>query len=146
TSSPERVGSAGPPAGDDPAVSLRNERGAALTTSTSDGTLLARALGIATDPLSHAAGAGGIAVGLERQMRAALWPVTWGYALDQLLGAISDDAAAAARGHFLANVAAGGALPVLRVGRQPYGVLAATSLAQWRLLDPPPPHALVVPP
>ena len=36
-------------AGDDPAVSMRNERGAALTTSGTDGTLLARALGIAVD-------------------------------------------------------------------------------------------------
>jgi hypothetical protein len=144
TNNTESVRSAWSPAGDQ-AVSLRNERGAALTTSSSDGTLLARALGIATDPLSHAAGAGGIAVGLERQMRAALWPVTWGYALDQLLGAVSDDAVATARGHFLTNVAAGGALPVLRVGRQPYGVLAATSLAQWRLLDPPDLDALMVP-
>jgi len=145
TNNTESVRSAWTPAGDDPAVSLRNERGAALTTSSSDGTLLARALGIATDPLSHAAGAGGITVGLERQMRAALWPVTWGYALDQLLGAISDDAVATARGHFLASVTAGGALPVLRAGRQPYGVLAATSLAQWRLLDPPDLDAQMVP-
>ena len=145
TNNTESVRSAWTPAGDDPAVSLRNERGAALTGSSSDGMLLARALGIATDPLSHAAGAGGIAVALERQMRAALWPVTWGYALDQLLGAISDDVVATARGHFLANVAAGGALPVLRVGRQPYGVLTATSLAQWRLLDPSDLDAVLVP-
>ena len=37
-------------AGEDPAASLRNERGAALATSSSDGTLLARALGIARRP------------------------------------------------------------------------------------------------
>ena len=70
-------------------------------------------------------------------MRIALWPVTWGYMLDQLAGELSDDAIAAARAHFLASVAAGGALPTLRLGRQPYGVLAVTSLGQWRLLDPP---------
>ena len=69
-------------------------------------------------------------------MRTALWPVTWGYMLDQLAGELSDDAIAAARAHFLANVAAGGALPALRLGRQPYGVLPATSLRRWRLLDP----------
>jgi hypothetical protein len=145
TNNTETVRSTWTPAGDDPAVSLRTERGAALTGSSSDGTLLARALGIATDPLSHAAGAGGGTVRLERNMRAALWPVTWGYALDQLLGAISDDAVATARGHYLTSVAAAGALPVLRVGRQPYGVLAATSLTQWRLLDPPDLDALMVP-
>ena len=44
-------------------------------------------------------------------MRIALWPVTWGYMLDQLAGELSDDAIAAARAHFLASVAAGGALP-----------------------------------
>ena len=39
-------------------------------------------------------------------MRTALWPATWGYMLDQLAGELSDDALAAARAHFLANVAA----------------------------------------
>ena len=145
TNNTETVRSAWTPAGDDAAVSLRNERGAALTGSSSDGTLLARALGLATDPLSHVAGAGGSTVALERQMRAVLWPVTWGYALEHLLGAISDDAVATARGHYVTNVTAAGALPVLRIGRQPYGVLAATSLAQWRLLDPPDLDALLVP-
>ena len=124
------------PAGDDPAASLRNERGAALVTSGSDGTQLARALGIAADPLAHAAGAGGAAVLTERQMRTVLWPATWGYMLDQLAGDLSGGALAAARAHLIASVAASGALPALRLGRQPYGVLAATSLAQWRLLDP----------
>ncbi len=137
--------SAWTPAGDDPAVSLRNERGAVLTSSGSDGTLLARALGIAVDPLTHAAGAGGAAVAFERQLRIALWPATWGYMLDQLAGDISDDAIATARAHFLANVTAGGALPALRLGRQPYGVLATTSLRQWRLLDPPDLDAQLVP-
>ncbi|MCX5065997.1 hypothetical protein OOJ91_08885 [Micromonospora lupini] len=145
TNNTESVRSGWMPAGGDPAVSLRNERGAALTTPNSDGAVLTRALGIATDPLGHVDGAGGGAVGLERLMRVALWPVTWGYALEHLLGPISDDAVALARGHFLTNVAAGGGLPVVRVGRQPYGVLAATSLAQWRLLDPPDLDALMVP-
>ena len=36
-------------------------------------------------------------------MRTALWPVTWGYMLDQLAGELPDDAIAAARAHFLAT-------------------------------------------
>ena len=92
TNNTQSVRSAWAPAGDDPAVSLRNERGASLVTSGSDGNLLARALGIAADPLTHAAGAGGVAIAAERQMRTALWPVTWGYLLDQLVGGLSDDA------------------------------------------------------
>jgi hypothetical protein len=136
TNNTQSVRSAWSLAGDDPAVTLRNERGAALTTSGTDGALLARALGIAVDPLTHAAGAGGAAIARERQMRIALWPVTWGYMLDQLAGDLSDETIATARGHYLANVAAAGSLPTLRLGRQPYGVLAVTSLGQWRLFDP----------
>ena len=136
TNNTQWVRSAWATAGDDPAVGLRNERGASLVTSGSDGNLLARALGIAADPLTHAAGAGAAAVAAERQMRTALWPVTWGYLLDQLVGGLSDDAVATARAHFLTSVAASGALPTLRLGRQPYGLLAVTSLGQWRLLDP----------
>ena len=136
TNNTQWVRSAWAPAGDDPAVGLRNERGASLVTSGSDGDLLARALGIAADPLTHAAGADAVDVAAERQMRTSLWPVTWGYLLDQLAGGLSDDAVATAREHFLTNVAASGALPTLRLGRQPYGLLAVTSLRQWRLLDP----------
>ena len=138
TNNTESVRSAWTPAGDDPAVSLRNERGAALATSGSDGTLLARALGIAVDPLTPRRRRRRRRPSLvERQMRTALWPATWGYMLDQLAGELSDDAIAAARAHFLDDVTAGGALPALRLGRQPYGVLPVTSLRQWRLLDPP---------
>jgi hypothetical protein len=136
TNNTQSVRSVWTPAGDDPAVSLRNERGAALATGGSDGNLLARTLGIAADPLTHAAGSGAATVLAERQMRTALWPVTWGYVLDQLVGELSDDAVATARAHFITSVAASGALPTLRLGRQPYGVLAVTSLGQWRLLDP----------
>jgi hypothetical protein len=73
TNNTQSVRSAWTTAGDDPAVSLRNERGAPLVTSGSDGNLLARALGIAADPLTHAAGSGAATVLAERQMRTALW-------------------------------------------------------------------------
>src|SRR5205823_11923938 len=79
TNNTPSVRSAWTPTGDDPAVSLRNERAGALVASGSDGAALARALGIAVDPLAHAAGAGAAAALMERQMRTALWPVTWGY-------------------------------------------------------------------
>jgi hypothetical protein len=123
-------------AADDRVASLRTERGAALVGGGTDGDLLARALGIAADPLTHAAGAGGAAVADERRMRVALWPATWGYMLDQLAGEVSEETLAAARAHVLANVAASGALPAVRLGRQPYGVLPVTSLERWRMLDP----------
>jgi uncharacterized small protein (DUF1192 family) len=124
------------PTSEDAAISLRTERGPALTASSSDGTYLARALGLALAPMANTTGAGAVGVLNERQMRTLLWPVTWGYLLDQLAGQIPEDARVAGRTHFLDSVTAFGPLPALRAGRQPYGVLPVTSLAQWRMLDP----------
>ncbi len=136
TNNTATVRSAWSPAGADPTVSLRAERGAAPTAGQADAVLLGRALGTGTGPLGQALGATGGAVLGERQMRTMLWPVTWGYLLDHLMGEIPDEVVAAARSHYLAHVASGGPLPVLRLGKQPYGVLPVTSLGQWRQLDP----------
>ncbi|MBE2315697.1 hypothetical protein DVA67_006905 [Solirubrobacter sp. CPCC 204708] len=123
--------------GEDPAVVLKHERGPALTASpNSDGALTARALGVAVEPFTHATGAQGASVVNERNLRTALWPATWGHLLDQLTDELSDETVATARAHFLTSVAAGGGLPALRLGRQPYGVLPAISLSQWRQYDP----------
>ena len=78
-----------------------------------------------------------------RQMATALWPATWGYYLGNLIGldgtGLTLDAIAWAREHFIAHVRAFGPLPTLRVGRQPYGVLPVTLLADWtpRVADDP---------
>ena len=69
-------------------------------------------------------------------MVAALWPATWGYMLEQLAGGLADGALAETRSHVLGHVRSHGALPVVRAGSQPYGVLPATSLERWSLLDP----------
>jgi hypothetical protein len=120
------------------ARSWRTERGAPLN-STGDGSdadRLSGALGLVGEPLAHA-GEGD--AGGERdaaQMATALWPATWGYALRQLFGGLSDEAVADARAHVLGHVRGRGPLAALRLGRQPYGLLPATSLARWALLDP----------
>jgi hypothetical protein len=68
-------------------------------------------------------------------MATALWPATWGYFLTQMVGfdgtGLSLPAIDLARAHALAHVRPGGPLPVLRIGRQPYGVLPVTSLDDW---------------
>jgi hypothetical protein len=78
-----------------------------------------------------------------RHMNTALWQATWGYFLLQMLGvggtnespfsevSIDDDIAWARR-HFIDYVRAGGPLPAVRVGKQPYGVLPVTSLTAWK--------------
>jgi hypothetical protein len=70
-----------------------------------------------------------------RAMATALWPATWGYFLSQMVGfngtGLTLAGRAWARAHALDHLRPGGPLPVLRLGRQPYGVLPVTSLDSW---------------
>ena len=65
-----------------------------------------------------------------RELVAGLWPALWGNALTDRfgLGGIAELIGAWAAD----NLEPLGPLPVLRVGSQPYGVLPATSLADWQ--------------
>src|SRR5262249_19337157 len=78
-------------------------------------------------------------------MTTALWPVTWGYFLAQMIGFDGTGLTVAGRdwvrAHAIAHVRPGGPLPVLRCGRQPYGVLPVTSLDAW---TPPPADGVAV--
>jgi len=70
----------------------------------------------------------------QRSMNTALWPVSWGYFLGNMLGSeagLDPSAVDWARAHFLSNVRCGGPLPLLRAGRQPYGILPVSSLQGW---------------
>ena len=78
-------------------------------------------------------------------MNRALWPSTWGYYLEQMMGlgdfngqqpgafpeAEIDANLECAQQHFLDHVRAGGPLPTLRAGKQPYGILPVTALDLW---------------
>ncbi|NLD67658.1 MAG: hypothetical protein GX644_02470, partial [Limnobacter sp.] len=72
----------------------------------------------------------------QRSMNLALWQAGWGYYFGNLVGfdgtGLTPAALAWAREHFASHVRAGGALPVLRCGRQPYGLLPVTSLDLWQ--------------
>ena len=74
-----------------------------------------------------------------RQMNTALWQATLGYFLLQMLGVgetsespLTDPDIAWVRSHFIDHVRAGGPLPSLRIGKQPYGILPVTSLNAWK--------------
>lgn len=73
---------------------------------------------------------------LAAAMSRALWPATWGYWLTQFVGVgtagLSRDDCAWIRDHAVRFVRPGGPLPVVRVGRQPYGVLPVTALTRFR--------------
>jgi hypothetical protein len=71
-----------------------------------------------------------------RSMNLALWQVGWGYYLSNMVGfdgtGLTQSTLAWAREHFASHVRSGGPFPVLRCGRQPYGVLPVTSLDLWQ--------------
>jgi hypothetical protein len=69
-------------------------------------------------------------------MNLALWQVGWGYYLTNMVGfngtGLIPNLIAWAREHFASSVRSGGPYPVLRAGRQPYGLLPVTSLDLWK--------------
>ena len=111
----------------------------------SDGEELARALGLPTTLLARTGNTDAYEQREARDMNRALWPSTWGYYLEQMigLGAVNGDRPGVfpenlidvnvewARQHFVDHVRAGGPLPTIRVGKQPYGVLPVTALDLW---------------
>ena len=103
----------------------------------SDGDRLARALGIAPATFAHVDGAAGTEFDDAREMDTLLWPGR-GYYLDQLFAPLMSTATQQdVRRHALDRVRARGPLALLRVGRQPYGVLPATALGGWQNLGEP---------
>ncbi|UVO50211.1 hypothetical protein M0208_06625 [Sphingomonas sp. SUN019] len=111
----------------------------ALAGSAADGSaaaITARALGIGD---AHLIGLPGgerdvgetLAVAVAR----TLWPATWGYWLTQFVGIGAGGLRAEdcewARDHAERFVRPGGPLPVVRIGRQPYGVLPVTALTRF---------------
>ena len=71
-----------------------------------------------------------------RSMNVALWQVGWGYYLTNMAGfdgtGLTPGLLTWARSHFVSYLRSGGPYPVLRCGRQPYGLLPVTSLDLWQ--------------
>jgi hypothetical protein len=127
---------------DDPDQSFDDRKNAPLFTPTSEPTLkrdgqwLAEALGV--DPALFAAvhAAGGKDQMRARAMQRALWPATIGYWMDKLMTPVfSDDAIADTRRYFTQYVSGRGAVPAIRIGGQPYGILPTTAFSRIRWLD-----------
>jgi hypothetical protein len=96
--------------------------GAALGLSPGDVSAVLGRIGGAAD--THALDA--------KALNTALWPTTWGYLFEGLIGlgqaGLSPDLVDRARAHFIDHVRGLGSFPPIRVGRQPYGILPTTSL------------------
>jgi hypothetical protein len=119
----------------DAATSFIVEQGSPLVRDGdgSGGDALATALGIPAEVFAYV-GQADMKLDGARHMNTALWRGTFGYFLDQLMSeradSISTEALDDTRQHFVDYVRAGGPLPALRIGMQPYGVLPMIALDQ----------------
>ncbi|MEO8827575.1 hypothetical protein [Lapillicoccus sp.] len=128
---------------DDPDQSFADRQGTPLFTPVADpmdkrdGQWVAEALGIDPAVLTGVHGAGGSDQLQARAMQQAMWPATLGYWMDKMMTPVfNDETVAQARSFFTGYVRGRGAVPSLRVGRQPYGILPTTAFSRIGWLSP----------
>ena len=122
---------------DDADESFDDRKNAPLFTTTEDiwakqdGQWLAEALGVASGLVATVHASGGQDQAQARAMQRALWPATLGYWMDKMMTPVfGDDVVEATRDFFTRYVSGRGALPALRIGGQPYGVLPTTAFSR----------------
>ena len=105
-----------------------------------DGQWLAEFLRLDPAFVSAVHGSGGVDQAQSRAMQAALWPATLGYWMQTLFTPnpgtspiFPDEVIAETRSFFTSFVSGRGALPAIRIGGQPYGILPVTAFSriQW---------------
>jgi competence ComEA-like helix-hairpin-helix protein len=90
---------------------------------------VALGLGSKPDVFKHLFSADDRSEDYAAAMNAALWPVLGQYFLQYMIpGTVDTEQLSAAGDHFSRFVRASGPLPILRIGRQPYGVLPVTRI------------------
>lgn len=105
--------------------------------SRSDGQFLADALGIDYDVLHHIRNADYRDIKEAMCMNTALWPTTLGYYLRHLLHPMfSSTEINRVKSHFQSHVLGRGRIPAIRVGSQPYGILATTAFSKLAYDNP----------
>jgi hypothetical protein len=101
-----------------------------------DGAWLAGLLGLPAEVMRESVNYWGADQAQARAMNVALWPGTLGYYLEQLLDPVLDEQTVGQTRDFFTRFVSGrGTVPLVRVGRQPYGILPATvwsRLTWWR--------------
>ena len=121
-----------PPQDADGSRSYAAERTGITAAAGRDGPRWCGALGLSNETATHFAGADGREEERARAMARALWPVTWGYFLAQMMDPVfSTENIESARQFFVNHVRGRGPYSAFRVGNTPYGLLPVTSLAQW---------------
>lgn len=101
-----------------------------------DGQWLAEYLGIDPAVFQNIHNAGSTDQAAARAMNVALWPATLGYWMESMMaGVFTPQAIEQTRDYFNRFVLGGGAIPAIRIGAQPYGILPATTISRMRWLD-----------
>lgn len=117
----------------DPGELWAAEFGSAASSAGTAALALTSALGLPAGALDGLRGSGDAGDAHARAMQAATWAATWGTYLGEFIDTAALGAATAdsIRSHYLSFVRGRGILPVLRLGRQPYGVLPVLRLGTW---------------
>ncbi|MBA2746131.1 MAG: hypothetical protein H0U44_07900, partial [Flavisolibacter sp.] len=98
-----------------------------------DGQWLAEGLGISPSFLKKVPNASGWDQAETRAMSTALWPATMGYFLEEMMPpAVKIKQINLTRDFFTRFVSGRGALPAIRIGRQPYGILPSTAFSRMQ--------------
>jgi hypothetical protein len=93
-----------------------------------DGQWLAEWLGLDYSVFKKVLNSGGSDQSDARNMNTALWPATLGYVMSSVMeSGFSDQTIAQVRNFFNNHVSGRGPLPAIRIGNQPYGLLATTA-------------------
>jgi hypothetical protein len=101
-----------------------------------DGLALAEALGIDATVLQDIPNADGTDQAEARAMNAALWFATLGYWMDTQMRPVFDaETIERTRRHFVNRVTGRGAVPAVRIGKQPYGILPTLAFSRMSWLD-----------
>jgi hypothetical protein len=101
-----------------------------------DGRRLADALGIDAALLDHVPNAGRTDMAEARALQTAVWPATLGYFLETMMHPVFADATVGEiRRFMLDHVSGRGPFPAIRIGAQPYGVLATTAFSRIGWID-----------
>lgn len=126
---------------DDPDQSFNDAKAPLFTASSNwldkkDGQWLAEYLGIDAALFANAHNAGATDQIAGRAMNTALWPTTMGYWMEGMMAPVfTRPAVEQTRAFFNRYVIASGAVPALRIGSQPYGILPATTLSRMNWLN-----------
>ncbi len=134
---------------DDPKASFEDRKNSPLFTVTADpnqkrdGQWLAEFLAIDPAFVATVHNSGGTDQQQARAMQRALWPATLGYWMNTLFtpnpgktSIFSDAVISETRSFFSQYVSGRGAVPTIRIGHQPYGILPVTAFSRIQWFQP----------